>query len=457
FNLMTVLDAILAACSIPAEERGLQVAVSVAPGVPTALRGDSLRIYEIVLELVTNALKFVHQGGVFITVDTGEEAGSRFLRFEIRDTGGGMEEEQIAQLFQPFHQVGKQNPHRSGGTGLGLSICKRLVEKMNGSIGANSAVGNGSIFWFTIPLCLAEQEPAEEYQPQFHGHLHNRRILIIDQDETNRQALASMVTRFHAFTETKSTTAEAFIALQAARSNGFPFDLILLSVGPQNAQILESLIAVNQIRALDGLAQTPVLLIAPEEMDREQLANIDREGMLGVHSKPLYTPQFFRSLVDALNPPSFQWLGQNESKSQVRIKQQIPISIFQKRSALVVDDDFANRQVTNDFLSVAGMSVDCVSNGETALAVLDKKSYDVVLLDLTMPGMDGFITLRKIRELESGTVLPVMALTARSSPEDRDEVLANGFNAHLTKPVDQFVLYSALRNLLGKDSRENTT
>ncbi len=448
FELEAVLDTLSLATVLRAEEKGLEIIYAVAPEVPRTLKGDPLRLSQVLINLVGNAVKFTSEGEIVVAVCLVATAGSQMLQFSVRDTGIGLDADQISGLFQPFTQADSRTSRRYGGTGLGLSISKRLVEKMGGKIEVQSEPGRGSLFRFTIDLVAAP--PAAV--PDAAHPLGGRRVLIVDDNASAREILADMVGMFGMTSNSVPSGAVALDVLRAASARGAPYDLVLMDWRMPGMDGLE---AARRIRADASLRRTPAVLMVTAYGREELLQQVDALDLQGLLIKPVTESMMFNAIQHVFFPPP-TISGPEQRKDhpaslvppERRITGEATGRLLAGRRILLVDDNALNREVATDFLALAGMMVDAAAGGAQALRLLERHTYDAVLMDMHMPDMDGLEATRRIRLNPAWAALPVIALTAQARIEDKEATLRAGMTAHLTKPIDEALLYSTLAGVL---------
>ncbi len=446
YTLESVLESVSAVTAMKAEEKGLEIAYSVARDVPDRLIGDSLRLGQVLINLVNNAVKFTDEGEIVVSVATAPEttADAAMLRFAIRDTGIGLSADQIAGLFRAFSQADSHVTRKYGGTGLGLAICKQLVEQMGGRIGVTSEPGKGSTFFFTVK---AGRPPGAAPRTLAHRPaLNGCRVLIVDDNASARDILSAMVRSFGMDPEVAPSGPAALTVLRWASQQNRAFALVLMDWRMPGMDGLE---AAQLIKTDLHLRHTPAVLMVTAYGREEVLHRAEHLGLQGVLIKPVTASVLFNTIVDTLDA---KHTGRRADAADDARHHQRPreswLAALAGRRVLLVDDNALNREVVGDFLLDAGMQIDTAINGLDALARLNAGSYDIVLMDVHMPEMDGLTTAREIRQQPRWSALPIIALTAQARVEDRQASLAAGMNAHLTKPVDETVLYRTLLRLL---------
>ena len=452
-NTEFLLDAVLTSVNdvtgLKAEEKGLEMILSVAPEVPQILRGDPLRLSQILINLVGNAVKFTHSGEINIRIQTlSSQDGRTTLQFSVEDTGIGLDPCQIDDLFRAFSQLRPDISRRYGGTGLGLAICRQLVELMGGRIWAGGELGHGSAFHFTVELRTV---PGAEIEPNGNAPVSPtpRRVLIAEDNASARDALEAMV-RGHGLEPTSADTGTATLAaLRSAAHAHNPFDLLLLD---WQLPDMEGLEVARRMLADPELRQIPTALMAASYGRDGLLRSAESLGLASVLVKPMTRTVLRNALAQTLQDRTMAATPSGSTPAtQTGRGLRIPPDALQRlsgHSVLVVDDNALNREVVGDMLRAVGMRVDMALTGRDALRKLDLQCPDFVLMDMHMPEMDGLDATHEIRRQERFRKLPLIALTAQVMSGDREASLAAGMNAHLDKPIDEALLYETLMRLL---------
>jgi two-component system sensor histidine kinase/response regulator len=453
YTLESVLESVSAVTAIRAEEKGLEIVWAVAQDMPNRLLGDSLRLGQVLINLVSNAIKFTHEGEVVVSIAPGSKAGADaiMLDFAVQDTGIGLNPDQIAGLFQSFTQADTYVSRKYGGTGLGLAICKQLVERMGGRIWVSSEPGRGSTFYFTIEAKRPTGSISRGVAQRSPG-LKGRRVLVVDDNASARNILAAMVRGFGMDTELVASGEEALTALKRANRERRDFDLVLMDWRMPGMDGLET---AQQIKADAELHRTPAVLMITAYGREEILRRAEQLDLHGVLIKPVTESVMFNTVTDIFDRverPANRHLVPHRGTAPADpahnpVAREKWLEALAGRRILVVDDNALNREVVSDFLLVVGMKVDTAVNGLDALAHLDQGTYDAVLMDMHMPEMDGLTAVQEIRRRPHWSGLPIIALTAQARVEDRKASLAAGMNAHLTKPIDEMALYRTLSQL----------
>ncbi len=443
----TVMDAVESTLELMAERahsRDLELVGFVRPNVPTRLRGDLGRLRQILLNLVSNAIKFTHRGEVVCTVSLEHETESHArLRFEVRDTGIGIPKEAHGRLFLSFSQADGSTTRKYGGSGLGLAICRQLVGLMNGEIGVESEVGKGSTFWFSIPF----EKQAGGIQPMM--DLVNLRVLVVDGNATHCGLLEEQLKAWKMRPASVRTGQEAIEQLRQAAAVADPFQLVLIDHHPGQQDALQLARLIRADRALDGAS---LVLLCPL-LEPVPPAELQTAGVRVCVSKPAKQSQLFDLLSQALGRPRAHPPHQAPAHPAASGRQP---AIYRNFRILLAEDNSINQMVALGQLQEIGFMADVVSDGVEALEAFERNPYDVVLMDCQMPEMDGYEATRRIRQREAvftgapGARKPavIIAMTAHALQGDREKCLAAGMNDYLSKPIEEEALKAALERWL---------
>jgi two-component system sensor histidine kinase/response regulator len=415
-----------------AARKGLELVMQIDPELPRVVRGDPVRLRQVVLNLLGNAIKFTQEGEVVMTVSGGPASAEGVgLRFEISDSGIGIPEAVQKSLFQPFVQADSSTTRKYGGTGLGLAICKRLTELMNGEIGVTSVPGEGSSFWFTLELgrsVLAEAEMKLEPSP-----LEGRRILAVDDNAANRKLLTHLLAGWrmpHAMAE---SAAQALAELRRAAAAGTPYELVILD---HHMPERDGLDLAGDIRADAALRRLPLMLLTSrgECLNAKQMQS---SGLAACELKPLH-PDKLRTAIGRVLAAASRAAPAEAAATCSGPGLRLPRGEAQ---ILLAEDNPVNQKVTLLQLRNLGHTADVAGNGVEALAALRRRRYALVLMDAQMPEMDGLEATRQIRRAEAlgeagfETAVRIVAMTANAMSGDREACLAAGMDDYLAKPV----------------------
>ncbi|GAA4380425.1 hybrid sensor histidine kinase/response regulator [Nocardioides caricicola] len=420
FDLVRVIEEAAELIAEPAQEKGLELLAYCSPELPVALRGDPSRLRQVLLNLASNAVKFTSAGEVVMRahLDTRTDHGVQ-VRFEVVDTGIGVAPDDAARLFEPFSQADSSTTRRYGGTGLGLAICHQLVSAMGGTIGVESRPGQGSTFWFTVPLRLAEDPSVT---PQRHTELlGGLRVLVVDDNATNRMILHDQLTVWGMSVTLASSAAEALAAARTAAGQDRAYDLAVLDLCMPETDGLE---LARQLSADPVLSTTGLVLLTsgPDISQTEARA----AGITVSVTKPVQLSRLHTLLQDVAGSRRQPATGPGVAPDTVR-----------RGRVLVAEDGDINQIVATGMLEHLGYTVEIAADGLAAVAALARTSYDAVLMDVHMPGLDGYQATAEIRRAE-GTArhTPIIAMTAGAIEGDRERCLAAGMDDYVSKPID---------------------
>jgi PAS domain S-box-containing protein len=441
FDLWDVLEKVSELLAVRAHEKGLELACRVMPDVGTNLRGDPTRLRQVLMNLVGNAIKFTGKGEVVLRVE--REPGSKdgeCLLFAVSDTGIGIPEEKLAQVFGSFAQVDPSVTRKYGGSGLGLAIAKYFVERMGGRIWVESKAGAGSTFCFTAQF-EASREPSivRGVEPL---DLKGLRTLIVDDNATNRLILAEALASSGALLTTAEDGEQAVRELECASEAGEPYGLVLLDGRMPGMDGFE---VAEHIQRHPSLADTIVLMLTSDN----RTGDAARGRRLGINAylvKPVQRPELLETIQSAMSRVRRQGGVQRAEDNSTQVVRQLSLRV------LLADDSEDNVFLIQSFLRGSECSIDVAENGEVALQKFRSGHYDVVLMDLQMPVMDGFVATRRIREWERenrAAPTPVIALTAYALPKEIEQGRQAGCTAHLTKPISRKALVEALERYSG--------
>ncbi|WP_169208540.1 response regulator [Aromatoleum petrolei] len=413
--------------------KGLELVIDVAADVPATLVGDPLRISQILLNYANNAVKFTDRGEIVMRVRRESiEDGEVVLRFEVRDTGIGIDDEQRERLFRSFEQADTSITRKYGGTGLGLAISKRLAAMMGGSVGVESQRGVGSSFWFTCRLGIGRSEghllmPAPD--------LRGLRALVADDNLSSREVLAEMMTcmtfRVHAVDCGRAAVAE----VERAACAGEPYDIVLIDWQMPG---LDGVAAAREMGRL-GLPRLPVRIVVTAYGREDVACAAVGAGVDDILLKPVTASALFDTAIRLLD-------GALRPVRPHAATGDAPADLAAVRGArlLLVEDNELNQEVASELLGAAGFRVDIAANGEEAVQRVQQASYDLVLMDMQMPVMDGVTATRAIRRLPACADLPVVAMTANAMAGDREQCVQAGMNDHIAKPIQPDRLWATL-------------
>ncbi|MBF0158281.1 MAG: response regulator [Magnetococcales bacterium] len=420
-------------------DKRLELVLSLMDGCQGELVGDMLRLEQVLLNLIGNAIKFTEQGEIELQIRTIEETDDQvMLAFTVRDTGIGIAAEHVSKLFDPFTQADSSTTRRFGGTGLGLSISQKLIEKMGGQIEVESEVGQGSLFRFTARF---QRSLSPVGQPlRLPDSMVQLKTLVIDDSQAARQALQQLLLSLGMAATVATSGEEALPTLQQAVSAGQPYQLVLVDLSMPD---LDGIDIIRTIRTSLRQEQQPkTILLPPFDCDEQVLLRSVQAGVEASLAKPVGCARLFETLLDLFQQ-------QPEGRRLVRPTHQgFDLGAVRQRIGgarlLLVEDNAINQQVAGEILAAAGLIVTVAANGVEAVAQVAENSFDAVLMDIQMPVMDGYEATRRIRSDPRHRQLPIIAMTAHAFAEDRDRSLAAGMNDHVIKPIDRDHLFAVL-------------
>jgi signal transduction histidine kinase/CheY-like chemotaxis protein len=440
FDLRESLGETMKALDFRAHRKGLELIYEVQPDVFEALLGDPGRLRQVILNLIGNAIKFTEHGEILMSVtQEAESSGTVSLHFAIKDTGVGIPADKLQEIFEPFSQADGSTARKYGGTGLGLSICTKLVEMMNGRIWVESEEGKGATFHFTVSLGIQEKStlsPAPIGQEQ----LRELHVLIVDDNYTNRRILQSMLEGWGMRPTAVEGGRAALQALEVAKSTGDLFPLILLDC--QMPEI-DGFALADQIQQDPDLgAVATVMLTSAGRLG--DAARCRELGILAYLVKPFHRGELLEAICQIL-------IKKTPAANDTPLVTRYTLREDEHRArVLLAEDNPVNQTLVVRVLEKRGYTVKVTSDGRGALEALENGQFDVVLMDVQMPGMDGFEATAAIRakEMLAGGHIPIIALTAHALKGDKEQCIAAGMDSYLSKPIRAIELVSTIESLL---------
>ena len=456
FDLNDVVEKAVEIVAIRAHEKGLELTSHVMPDVPTDLVGDPTRLRQVLLNLLGNAIKFTERGEVVLRVEVEkgerqEAMGEReepipasspaprapglTLRFSVSDSGIGIPSDKLGTIFERFTQVDSSTTRQYGGTGLGLTISKRLVELMGGRIGVESLVGQGATFSFTLRAGV--WTGPKRRMARLPVDIHNLNTLVVDDNATNRLILREMLAGWKARVTEAAGGEEALARLQRAQDTGDPYRLMLLDCRMPG---MDGFQVVNETKRHQGLANVTIMMLTSDGRGGD-LARVRELGLAAYMVKPVKRADLLNAISAALSMPL---PARHEAPPATVLA---PPNVQQSLRILLVEDATDNRLLTQAYLKQTAHRLDMAENGEVACGKFKVGRYDLVLMDMQMPVMDGYAATQAIREWERVNhrpLTPIIALTAHALKGDEEKSLAAGCTAHLTKPIKKAALLAAI-------------
>ncbi|MGB2624292.1 MAG: response regulator [Candidatus Acidiferrum sp.] len=430
FDLRDSLESTLKTLALRADEKGLELLCEVAPEVPEIVRGDSTRLRQIVINLVGNAIKFTDKGEIAVKVQVEAKEGHDCIcRFTVADTGIGIPEEKRELIFAPFSQGDTSTTRKYGGTGLGLTISTRLVQMMGGRIWVDSELGRGSQFHFTVRLGAADAKEIKLGTVAPPELLRGVKVLVVDDNRTNRRILEGMLSRWQMKTTSVDGGRAALRELSAAREAGEPYGLILTDMHMPD---MDGFALVEEIRQRPELATATIMMLTSAG-HRGDAARCQELGVAAYLLKPIRQSELREAIARVL--------GAREHDGAIPLITRFSLHDAREPDAslrvLLAEDNLVNQRLVVRLLEKRGHQVVVAGTGLEALKALEKEKFDLVLMDVQMPEMDGLEATAAIRKKEKSTGLhqPVVALTAHAMKGDREKCLAGGMDGYLTKPI----------------------
>ncbi|TWA69662.1 PAS domain S-box-containing protein [Azospirillum baldaniorum] len=469
FRLDDLLQNLAVIVGAAAQDKDIEVLFSVGPEVPLDLVGDPLRLQQVLINLAGNAIKFTEAGEVVVSVRAVEVTEERaVLTFSIRDTGIGIDAEQKERLFQAFSQADSSTTRRYGGTGLGLAICTRLVALMGGAMDVTSEPGRGSDFHFTAVFgnpvfgqaAFGNAGRVGERPSRFSAVPRGLSVLVVDDNLTAREVLAELVVSFGWRASLCASGPEAIAELERATAAGQPYDIVLMDWKMPGMDGLETSRRIRE----DGLVKAPVIIVV-SAFGRERMGAASGDagapdlGLSGALVKPVTASSLLDAVIDAFGRGAE---GEASETPPLHACAPVPAGLLRPpqlrplfgQRLLLVEDNSISQEVAREILERAGARVTLASNGREAVARVEEANppFDLVLMDVQMPEMDGFEATRRLRARPAGQGLPIIAMTASALPSDRQRCLDGGMDDHIAKPIDVEQLFSVVTRWLGQPS-----
>ena len=444
FNPHAVIEHQLQMVIEQAREKGISLDVQKDPTLPSRIVGDELRFGQVILNLVNNAVKFTEHGSVTVrTRMQSRDESSVVLAVEVIDTGIGMTEEQQERLFRAFTQADSSMTRRYGGTGLGLAISQQIVRLMGGEISVRSQPWQGTVFSFTVRLGLTTAGPRYKAAP--HPSLRKLRFLSVDDNPASRQLVQDIFAQWSMRADTTASGAEALTLLEAASAEGQPYDCVLIDWKMPDMDGLET---VRAISASAKISKLPRMILVTAYGSEVLTREIETAGICSYLPKPLETQALISTLDELFAPDGEAPAPMPEETHSSEGEMSIPMvsAAFRGAKILLVEDIEINREIAGQLLEDAGLLVNMVENGLEAVNEVKARgtNYQLVLMDLQMPVMDGLEATRIIRETYDAKRLPILAMTAHAYADERQRCLDVGMNDHIAKPVKPDELVSTL-------------
>lgn len=423
-----------------AEAKGIEVISRIDPALPQALRGDRTRLSQVLLNFATNAVKFTESGAIALRARLLQQQGDTVkIRFEISDTGIGLSAEQQARLFRPFEQADPSITRKFGGTGLGLAISQRLAALMGGQVGVESTLGMGSTFWLELSLPKGDAlalgaTPTRSLDRELE-------VLVVDDLEEARETLADMLRTLRCHTTLADSGPQALEIMAQAQRNGRPFDLVLLDWRMPG---MDGITLAREIQARYTQPRPSVILVTAYGRECPDTA-FKEAGIAAALPKPVTPSSLLDTIVGLVTGKEV--LHSNAASPTP------PAPSLQGHYVLLAEDNLVNQEVALELLHSVGLRVDVADDGQIAVDLARDHAYDLILMDIQMPRMDGLAATAAIRKMPGRATVPILAMTANAFAEDREACITAGMNDHLSKPVNPDTLFATLQHWLTTAAR----
>ncbi len=436
FSLRDVIEDVTDMFVNKTQKKGIELIVDIADNIPQKMMSDPLRLRQILVNLLSNAIKFTKKGEICLSVNRQKSGAEELiLLFTVKDTGIGFNEKQQGKLFQAFTQADSSTTRKFGGTGLGLAISSKIVELMNGKIWAESIPGKGSSFYFTakfMPVIL-ESEPSAKIPP----NLYNQKILIVEDNPTTLLIIKRYLESFGFYTDLANTAEIGLKKFYESETRG-EYKIIISDIKLPG---VDGITFIEKIKKQKNIPVPPIIIIS----SLEQSTFFDRAKKVGIEHllmKPVKPSILFNTTMEILGYTSIPDINYEKHKSSS--------TIFQNTCVLLVEDNPINQMVATEILEAENITVVKACNGFEAIDTIKKQEFDIVLMDVQMPEMDGLETTQFIRKEMKNNHLPIIAMTAHAMYGDREKCIESGMNDYITKPIDQKELFKVMKKNIKK-------
>jgi len=439
FQLNTSIQRLVNVCSFSATEKQLKLNINIDNDVPNAFIGDPLRLEQVLINLVNNAIKFTEQGDITINISLLEQTDAiNHISFSVLDQGVGISEEQLQRLFIAFNQADTSVTRQYGGSGLGLTICRELVELMGGEISVKSELGKGSCFTFTIKL-LTSDVVEKSFKKHDLRALESLKILIVDDSKSSRTLLSELLLQNGLSSIQTNSGIEALEYIQKAIDQDNPFDLVLMDWRMPGLDGLASIRIINQV-----ITKKLPKFILVSSFDKNDAINLSRQlPIADILEKPIKESQLINSLMEVTRVKPANAVPSTPISTTLLYEDLSDIRL------LLAEDNIINQKVVIGFLEDTGITIELANDGAQAIEKLRNHHYDIILMDIQMPKIDGLSATKSIRNtLNLNT--PIIAMTAHSLPEDIEKSVNVGMNKHLTKPINANELINTIKEMTDK-------
>jgi CheY-like chemotaxis protein/HPt (histidine-containing phosphotransfer) domain-containing protein len=442
-DLRRTIEDIVELLAERAHAKGLELVCSIPPDMVTQVKGDPLRLGQVLTNLLGNAIKFTEQGCIAIRLSSIEDTpSSAMLRFEVSDTGVGISAQAQARIFDEFAQADGSTTRKHGGSGLGLAIAKQLVEMMGGSIHVESTLGTGSTFWFTARFEKQTSAQSDPASPPM-GLLTGARVLVVASNAMNRAILLEQMLNWGTSARVAETPKQAIELLTEAAARSIPYDMAIVDLALAPA---DSLQFARTIRFRADMAKVRLIMLSRRRVDVNEARAAGFDTCL---VKPVRQTVLYEHLVNVMAGRAPESVA---APTPAATAEQGPAAV--RGHILLVEDNLINQQVALGILQIQGCSVTVANNGKEALEALAQGSFDLILMDCHMPEMDGFEATMEIRKREAATGhhVPIVALTANAMAQDREQCLRAGMDDHLSKPFSMQMMQDMLDRWMPRGS-----
>ena len=440
-RLENVVSEVVDAVNVNLQKKNdVELVIHIDPLIPELFKGDGLRLRQVLLNLLDNATKFTDRGEIKLDVKQVQANGTQLkLRFAISDSGIGMSNEQVESLFSPFQQADLSTTRKFGGTGLGLAICKSIVELMQGELEVKSRPGKGSEFSFTA--VFNRDEEGESVRPAMKNAA-GLKALLVDDSESARMVLQEMLQSFGFIVLVARDGIEALSIYNRENSAESPISLMVVDWRMPG---MDGLQLVNNIKALKGNHTPSVVMVTAFGVD--MVREVAGQKLIDAYMlKPVNQSSLFETISHILYKDTVV----STSKEELALSVESFRNVLSGTKVLVVEDNEINMELSLDLLADVGITADFATNGLEAIDKVSRHAYELVLMDIQMPYMDGLTATREIRKKPECERLPILAMTAHAMKGEREKSLEAGMNDHITKPIDPMLLYAAICKFTGR-------
>ena len=434
FSLDDILANISSLFTFQTQEKGLELLFDIDTTLPLALKGDVLRLNQVLTNLLSNAIKFTSKGEIILSIkQLSKNENEVEIRFDVKDSGIGISDEQKTKLFNSFSQADNSTTRKYGGTGLGLAISKQIVELMGGSVGLESKVGVGSDFYFILKFDLQEKQKNLDLME---NDINNLKVLIVDDNASSREILENIIKSLKFEVKALCCGKESIVELKEAYSKDEPYNLVLMDWKMPDLDGIETINRINE-----EIKEIPAFIMVTA-YDRDELIEKAKEvKILGFLEKPISPSTLYDTILKSF--------GKEIVKNVNEVKQNINFdevkALVNGAKVLLVEDNLQNQEIATEFLKKANINIVIANNGKEAVDILNEnEEFDAILMDCQMPIMDGYEATKHIREIEKFANLPIIAMTANAMQGDKEKCISVGMNDYISKPLDFNKFYETL-------------